>query len=90
LVKREVTRLERDGQSYIIEGFPRSQVQALSMQQLGISPDKVLLLNIKDAAFHEQVKKNLKNAHSPLYGPQMDAEAQKTLDEYKLSINGMK
>lgn len=32
LVKREVTKLEKEGASYIIEGFPRSHVQALSIQ----------------------------------------------------------
>ena len=69
LVKREVDRLEKEGQSWILEGFPRSQVQALSLQKLGVCPDKVIVLKIKESAFHEQVKKNLKAAHTPLYGP---------------------
>ena len=69
LVKREVARLEKDGASWILEGFPRSQVQALALQQLGVVPDKVIVLNINERAFHEQVKKNLKGAHTPLYGP---------------------
>ena len=69
LVKREVTRLEKEGSSWIVEGFPRSQVQALALQQLGVVPDKVIVLNINERAFHDQVKKNLKAAHTPLYGP---------------------
>ena len=69
LVKREINRLEKEGASWICEGFPRSQVQALSLQQLGIVPDKVITLKINKKAFHEQVKKNLKAAHTPLYGP---------------------
>jgi adenylate kinase len=69
LVKREVTRLEKEGGSWILEGFPRSQVQALALQQLGVVPDKVITLKITERAFHEQVKKNLKAAHTPLYGP---------------------
>jgi adenylate kinase family enzyme len=89
LVKREVNRLERDGASYIIEGFPRSHVQALSLQQLGIVPDKVIVLKIKQSAFREQVKKNLKAAHTPLFGPQLDAEANKTIGEYKLNMKGV-
>lgn len=51
LVKKEVSRLEKEGVSWIIEGFPRSSVQALALQQLGIVPDKVMLLNIKEHAF---------------------------------------
>lgn len=31
LVKREITRFEASGQSWIVEGFPRTQVQALSI-----------------------------------------------------------
>jgi adenylate kinase len=69
LVKREIDRLEKEGQSWILEGFPRSQVQALSLQKLGVSPDKVIVLKIREGSFHEQVKKNLKAAHTPLYGP---------------------
>ncbi len=68
LVKKEINRFETSGQSWILEGFPRTQVQALALQKLGIVPDKVIILNIKEKAFHEQVKKNMKAAHSPLFG----------------------
>jgi len=30
--------------SWIIEGFPRTRVQALSIQKMGIVPDKFVLL----------------------------------------------
>jgi len=49
-----------------------------------------MILNIHEGAFHEQVKKNLKAAHTPLYGAQLDAEAQKTIDEYNLNIKGVR
>ena len=31
LVKNEIQRTEKEGQSWIIEGFPRTKVQALAL-----------------------------------------------------------
>jgi hypothetical protein len=64
-------------------------VQALSLQQLGIVPDKVIVLKIRQGAFKEQVKKNLKAAHTPLFGPALDAEVKKCVNEYKYSMKGV-
>lgn len=47
-------------------------------------------MNIKEKAFHDQIKANLKAAHSPLFGAQLDEAAQKSVDEYKLHIRGVK
>jgi adenylate kinase family enzyme len=45
LVKHQVDVFEKDGVSWIIEGFPRTKVQALSLQKTGIIPDRFILLN---------------------------------------------
>lgn len=47
IIKKEVKACDEKGQSWIIQGFPRTKAQALSLQKLGIIPDKFILLNIK-------------------------------------------
>ena len=45
LLKLKVEECEREQRSYIIEGFPRTEVQAIAMQRMGILPDYFILLN---------------------------------------------
>lgn len=40
--------MEKEQKSYIIEGFPRTELQAISLRDMGIIPDKFLLLNQGD------------------------------------------
>ena len=47
LVKGEIDRAEEAHQSWIITGFPRTKVQALSLQRLKVIPDKFIHLNIR-------------------------------------------
>lgn len=46
LVKRQVEFYEKDNISWVIEGFPRTKSQALSLQKVGIIPDRFILLNV--------------------------------------------
>ena len=76
LVKRQVQQHEHDGQSWILEGFPRTQVQALALQHLGIVPDKVILMDVPRVLSAARVKNNLIAANSALYGPELDEIAE--------------
>lgn len=40
--------METEQRSYIIEGFPRTETQAIAMQKMGILPDNFILLNQSD------------------------------------------
>ncbi len=62
--------------SWILEGFPRTQVQALALQQLGIVPDKIIMMQVKHQTTAMRVKSNLLAANSPLYGPELDEVAE--------------
>lgn len=79
LVKRQVEQHEKAGQSWILEGFPRTQVQALSLQQMGIVPDKIILMDVAPNVSVARVKQSLLNANSPLYGPELDEVADQAL-----------
>jgi len=48
--------MEKDKKSWIIEGFPRTQMQALALQKMNILPDKFILLNVDDETSIEKVK----------------------------------
>jgi adenylate kinase len=90
LLKRQISQHEKDGQSWILEGFPRTQVQALALQQLGIIPDKIILMSQKHQTSSMRIKNNLLGANSPLYGPELDEVAEQAIEEFKLHIEGVK
>lgn len=77
-------------QSFILEGFPRTQVQALALQQLGVVPDKIVLMEVQGATTAARVKANLLANNSPLYGPELDEVSEQAVEEYKLHIKGVK
>ena len=64
LIKLNIELLEKDKKSWIIEGFPRTRLQAIALQKMGIIPDKFILLTIKNLETVEKVKKNLKSEES--------------------------
>lgn len=42
--------------NYIIEGFPRTQRQALALLKMGIIPDKLILLDKRDGEIIEYLQ----------------------------------
>lgn len=59
VVKKKIVACERECRHWIIEGFPRTRVQALSMEQLGVIPDKMIALTCSSAKSLDKIKKNL-------------------------------
>lgn len=45
LLKLQIQQMEKEQRSYIIEGFPRTEIQAIAMQKMGILPDNFILLS---------------------------------------------
>ena len=88
VVKNRIEELEKEQASWIMEGFPRTRLQALALQEMRILPDKFILLNVSTSKSIEKVKKNLKSEESIVkYKPEeIDSLAQSAVDEYKLSI----
>jgi adenylate kinase family enzyme len=48
LVKKKITACEKENRNWIIEGFPRNKVQALSLEKLGVIPDKIISLKCSE------------------------------------------
>ena len=42
VISKEIAEAEKSNTSWIIEGFPRTRVQALSFAKLGVVPDKLI------------------------------------------------
>ena len=72
LVQEQIQECESKGKSWIIQGFPRTKVQALSLQKMGIIPDKMLLLKVKNSASLARIKNNLISVNQSLYGPELE------------------
>lgn len=89
LVKKEVEALEAQQQSWIIQGFPRTKVQALALQQMGIVPDKFIHVNVKQQISCAKIKQNLININQSLYGPELDDLANQVYQEYLLHQEGV-
>lgn len=63
LVKLQIEQLEKEnaGGSWIIEGFPRTRLQAISLQKMGIVADKFIMLDIVENISIDKVKMNLRS-----------------------------
>ena len=72
MVTKVIEDCEANKQSWIIQGFPRTKVQALSLQKMGIIPDKMLLLKVKNSASLARIKNNLISVNQSLYGPELE------------------
>jgi adenylate kinase len=59
LVHKEIQEYEKNNQDWIVQGFPRTKVQALSLQKMGIIPDQLILLNIKPSTCVARIKTHL-------------------------------
>ena len=47
LISKEIAGFEKKNQSWVIQGFPRTRTQALSLQRLAIIPDKIIHLDVR-------------------------------------------
>ena len=59
LVQSHIEECERKKTGWILEGFPRTRLQALALQNIRIIPDKVFMLNIADSVSYEKLNQKL-------------------------------
>jgi len=87
LVRLQIQLMENDQKSWIIEGFPRTELQALALQKMGIFPDKFILLNQEDDKITQNVTEKVQNDGSFRRSEQQHSPevlAENALQEYKL------
>ena len=59
LVRSQIDLMEQDQKSWIIEGFPRTEVQAVALQKMGIIPEKFIMLDQPSDETYKKVKEKL-------------------------------
>ena len=89
-VKNYILKSENEYQNWVLEGFPRTKVQALTLQKIGIIPDKFILLNVDHDQSIEKIKKAMVEDGTSLIGEELDREAERKLSEYNLDIKGVR
>lgn len=90
IVKNYILKNENEFQNWILEGFPRTKNQALSLQRIGIIPDKFILLNVSRETSIERIKKVMIDEGTTLIGSDLEDAAQTSMDEYDLHIKGVR
>lgn len=98
LVNQQILDLEKNGKDYIIEGYPRTRVQAIGLQKMGIVPDNFFLFTIAEKFISERVKTNLKASEVSEGGLQKkvlteaeaDTIAKNVSLEYNMNIKDVK
>ena len=100
LVQRHIEESEHDrdesGQSntgWILEGFPRTRLQALALQQKKIHPDKFFMLNYADNMSIENLKIKLMQGGSGVKfnsPDELSQIAKNAITEYHVNIQGVK
>lgn len=81
--------MEKEGNgstSWIIEGFPRTRLQAIALQKMSVVPDKFILLDIAENISIDKVKRNLKSDDEIIQFQEEDVEhlSVNALTEYRL------
>ena len=84
--------MEKDKEKHsgwILEGFPRTRLQALALQQMKIIPDKFFMLNIADQMSVENLKQKLvQGGTSAQYNNEFELNqiARNAITEYRVNI----
>ena len=81
LVNKQIREFEKKGKSYIIVGYPRTRVQAINLQRMGITPDKFFILNLNEAAVFQKIRGTL-----PLPEPEAEGKPRKSLTSEQLDL----
>ena len=100
LVMPVLKKAEKQASSYLLEGMPRTRVQALSLQRAGVIPDRVVILqSIRedfDFRFREKYASNVghgKSAQDKIVltdSPECDEAFLNAWNEYNYHVNGIK
>lgn len=59
LVKAYFTDSEYKEENYIIEGYPRTRIQAIELQRMNVVPDKFFILTASEAAMEKRARANI-------------------------------
>ena len=89
VVKKKIGDYEKENKNWILEGFPRTKVQALSFEKLGIIPDKIIQIKCNPDKSLLKLKQNLHEQDLNLLGEVLTNAAKNALEEFQLFHKGV-
>ena len=93
LVQKHIEECEARKNGWILEGFPRTRLQALALQSWKYIPDKFYMLNIPDHVSVNNLTAKLKQGGTRcVYNSEQElvSIARNAITEYRVSIAGVK
>lgn len=90
IVKEQIDYMEKVKKSWIICGFPRTKVQALSLQRMCVIPDKIISMTADNLACRSSINAYVQRMIPGIFGEEIDEYAIKIRSEHELSLNGVK
>lgn len=90
LVRKQIQEQEEGQISWIIEGFPRTEMQAIALMKMGIIPDKFILLTQNDELSIQSLHRNIDEICHRENDSRKDELARNSCLEYNLKIEGVK
>jgi len=90
LVSKAIHQYEKEQKSWIIEGYPRTREQALSLTKMDFIPDRMILLEVDDKITKERIVEDLSKEEKPKVTNDPSEIADFIIEEYKTHIEGVK
>ena len=87
LVEKEIRNYESKTMSWIISGFPRTRVQALSLQTMEVYPDRMINLTTTREESLAHFKEAL--AQKDITGDAADEAADRSYQEWSINSNAV-
>lgn len=73
----------------MVQGFPRTKVQALSLQKMAIIPDKFVNLNVTKSVAMASLHKRIEAVDPQIFGERKDSIANKMYEDQSMHMNAV-
>jgi adenylate kinase len=90
LITKAILQLEKDKKSWIVEGFPRSRAQALSLTKMDFIPDHMILLKVDDKLTKMRVLERLGQEDAPVSDMDPSDVADMVTTEHNIHLQGVR
>ena len=87
LLQREVTKLKDE--SYLVNGFPRTKVQALSFSKIQVLPDKLINLNINKDVVLNRLNEQCRAIDFDMFGSELESLKERLYTEIERNQQGV-
>ncbi|KRX07413.1 P-loop containing nucleoside triphosphate hydrolase [Pseudocohnilembus persalinus] len=87
IVEQRIKELQAEHKNYILEGFPKTRVQGLTLQKMGIIPDSFIIYNVNEDQIQKDVLRKIENNEDGNYDNIPQAQQKQSAENYALEYN---